>query len=302
MITCKQMSLELYDDVRRFIIKHFKSFEVSPNWLIDRLEFTKTVSAKMSGTDDRYFEEHNRLWYDNDELIAIVNTEGELNGEAFFQISTYDLPDQVLNEMFDFVEERLMIEMNGKNKVLLRIAKEFDKAVTIAKERGFIKENWEEIMCGMDISNKLDVKLPDGYKIVSRNSITSMERSDAHRLSFGYEADEALRKNCADGFDEMMLQADYKEELDLFVINPTGEVVSFSNVWFDEYNKIAILEPVGTIKSEQKKGLGRAVINEGINRVLELGANKLFVGSDQEFYKRIGFEPVFTDLVFSKEK
>jgi len=297
----KQMTSELYPSVREFIIKHYNSFEETPNWLIDRLEFTYTVSKLMSGTDNQYFEEHNRLWYADDELIAVVNTEGELGGEAFFQTSTFDYPKSLLCEMFEFVEEKLMLEIDGEVQVKLRLNNNFEAAITMAKERGYAQGDWEEVLTGLDLIEEREVKLPEGYEIVTRKLITSEQRAMAHQQSFGYEADDELTRNCVVGFDAMMLQPDYRDDLDLFVLNPEKEVAAFANVWLDHKNHIGIFEPVGTVKSEVRKGLGRAILHEGMNRALKLGANKMYVGSDQEFYKSLGFVPDAVDLVFIKK-
>jgi len=49
-------------------------------------------------------------------------------------------------------------------------------------------------------------------------------------------------------------------------------------------------------------GLAKAVIYEGLNRIIKKGATKAFVGSDQQFYQKIGFIPVFRDNVWEKIK
>jgi predicted N-acetyltransferase YhbS len=53
-----------------------------------------------------------------------------------------------------------------------------------------------------------------------------------------------------------------------------------------------VLEPVGTIPEFRRKGLAFWLIDEGERRVSKLGARKLYVGSDQDFYRAIGFKVV----------
>ncbi|WP_141651580.1 GNAT family N-acetyltransferase [Paenibacillus sp. Mc5Re-14] len=61
-----------------------------------------------------------------------------------------------------------------------------------------------------------------------------------------------------------------------FRISDANEVASFTTLWYDELNKIGILEPVGTIPKYRKIGLGKAVIYEAIKRVKDKGVERIF--------------------------
>ena len=84
---------------------------------------------------------------------------------------------------------------------------------------------------------------------------------------------------------------DYQPSLDIYLVAPDGEYVCFCIAWWDEVNLTASLEPVGTALAHRRKGFARAVVYEAIRRVADLGARRVFVGSDQEFYLSIGFVP-----------
>jgi predicted N-acetyltransferase YhbS len=75
----------------------------------------------------------------------------------------------------------------------------------------------------------------------------------------------------------------------------------FCIAWWDEHNRIAMLEPVGTVPEHRRKGLARAVVLEAIRRVAALGVEKVFVGSDQEFYLSLGFELKYARHDWEKE-
>ena len=74
------------------------------------------------------------------------------------------------------------------------------------------------------------------------------------------------------------------------------EPVAYCSLWYDNQTDYAYLEPVCTVPEHRHKGLAKAIIYEALNRVKELGAKKVYVLSDQEFYKKIGmkFEKHFT--------
>jgi len=94
---------------------------------------------------------------------------------------------------------------------------------------------------------------------------------------------------------------DYMASLDICVVDESNSIAAFATFWFDDKNLIASLEPLGTISTYHKKGLGKALLHEGINRLKDLGAQKLHVGSDEEFYKKIGFTRESITEIWEKE-
>jgi GNAT superfamily N-acetyltransferase len=71
----------------------------------------------------------------------------------------------------------------------------------------------------------------------------------------------------------------YRRDLDLVAVAPDGELASFCTVWFDDVNRTGVFEPVGTAPAHQRRGLGKAVMCEGLRRLKCLGATLATVGS-----------------------
>jgi predicted N-acetyltransferase YhbS len=84
-------------------------------------------------------------------------------------------------------------------------------------------------------------------------------------------------------------------------LDPNSEIASFAGVWYDDLNRIAQLEPVGTIPKYRRMGLAKAVIYEGINRARKMGANIMYVGSNQQFYLSIGFSVIYSKEIWLKK-
>ena len=59
-------------------------------------------------------------------------------------------------------------------------------------------------------------------------------------------------------------------------------------------NRIAYVKPVATDPAYRRKGPVAAAVQERLRRCRALGARAAFVGSDQEFYRALGFEKIFT--------
>lgn len=86
----------------------------------------------------------------------------------------------------------------------------------------------------------------------------------------------------------------YRRDLDLVAISPEGEVASFCTIWYDDFSRMGYFEPVGTVGVHRRKGLGKAVLLEGLKRLWNLGAELACVSSYSEpahaLYSSVGFE------------
>ena len=85
----------------------------------------------------------------------------------------------------------------------------------------------------------------------------------------------------------------YRRDLDLVAVAPDSELAAFCTLWFDDVTRTAAFEPVGTHPAHQRKGLGKAIMAEGLRRVQRLGATLAAVGSYSEaagaLYAAVGF-------------
>jgi mycothiol synthase len=85
----------------------------------------------------------------------------------------------------------------------------------------------------------------------------------------------------------------YRRDLDIVAIAPDGSVASFCTVWFDDVTRSGVFEPVATVPEHQRRGLGQAVMCEGLRRLKRMGATQAMVGSYSEaagkLYASVGF-------------
>jgi mycothiol synthase len=88
----------------------------------------------------------------------------------------------------------------------------------------------------------------------------------------------------------------YTPELDLVAVLPEGTFASYCICWLDTVSKIGEFEPVGTHSAFRGKGLGKAVMLEGLRRLKASGMQTAIVysvGSNQasrKLYESVGFE------------
>ena len=88
----------------------------------------------------------------------------------------------------------------------------------------------------------------------------------------------------------------YHPERDIVVVSPDGKFAAFANGRMDPISKLAELEPVGVHPDYRQKGLGKAIVYEGIRRLQQHGAEAIVIlgaaSSDAatNLYDSIGFE------------
>lgn len=99
----------------------------------------------------------------------------------------------------------------------------------------------------------------------------------------------------------------YARERDLVAVGPQGRVGSFCVIWLDPANKVGLFEPVGTHPDFQRKGLGRAVMCEGLRRMKAAGMTTAIVCAECDnpaaigLYESLGFRIVNKLLSYEKK-
>jgi GNAT superfamily N-acetyltransferase len=122
------------------------------------------------------------------------------------------------------------------------------------------------------------LQLPDGFTVQGvRNLDDGRLRAGVTHGAFRPHAD-------WDGYWAAYAQfigsAAYDGERDLFVRSPDGRGASACTIWFDPVNGVGLFEPVGTHPDFQGKGLGKAVMAEGMRRMKAAGMRRAIVGFD----------------------
>jgi len=87
----------------------------------------------------------------------------------------------------------------------------------------------------------------------------------------------------------------YNPQQDIVVSAPDGRIASFCKLWLDPVNRVGNFEPVGTHPDFQRRGLGRAVMLEGLHRLQAWGMTSAILGTGVKnvpairLYEDVGF-------------
>ncbi len=122
------------------------------------------------------------------------------------------------------------------------------------------------------------ITLPDGFTVQGvRNADDGRLRARVTHGAFG--ANSNWEDDAAE-YARFMCSTVYDGERDLFVRSPDGRGAAACTIWFDPVNAVGLFEPVGTHPDFQRRGLGKAVMVEGMRRMQAAGMRRAVVGFD----------------------
>ncbi len=273
-----------YLKVREFLFRINKEKLQSPNFPWGRWEWMIGHGC----LNDRYLHKIG-IWEDNGEIVALATYESEL-GDGFFCLD--ERYASLKAGMLDFALTSLHKE--GKFRAILGDRdREFQR---IARRMGFWPTRDVEHMAAIDISDSLHYSLPEGYSIVSMADDWKWEQY--HRCmwrGFNHPGEPDPSDDAIAVRKRMLSGPGVNPELVICVVAPDGNYVSHCGTWYMPGETYALVEPVATDPDYRKMGLGRAAVLEAVIRCGKLGAKQALVGSNQQFYYSIGFDPIHTE-------
>jgi GNAT superfamily N-acetyltransferase len=291
--------------IRDFLKTNLYAFGKPVNWGIERWNWGRYHPSVYWADDPArtaaciaHFEGAVGIWENGrGDIMGVANTEAPVpNDEAFFQRSPGC--DFLLEDMLDYAESALVDPVKKNLQVAIY---EHDSALlALAAKRGYRKDpdsgnHWAEYTIGPTPA----LSMPEGFAVSSMAEGGNVaERCKVQGLGFNHPDPTVWNKPAE--YREVQKAPDYRADLDLFTIAPNGEYASCCIVWYDDVNRTAFFEPVCTDARYRRRGLGRAVMMEGIRRVARLGAVRAFVNSSQEFYRCVGFAMELATFTWKK--
>ncbi len=177
-----------------------------------------------------------------------------------------------------------------------------DDPLTLRLERrGYVgRDHFTVFTYSLDVQPPPPI-LPDGFTFLeAMRPEWADRRADVHFNSFNPS------KMTAQAYAHFMTAPDYDPELDVVVVAPDGRFAAFSMCWIEPLTKIGSHEPVGTRGEMQRRGLGRAVMLEGLRRMRARGMSVATVltnttnTGNMAFYELLGFKRV--NSIYKYEK
>jgi ribosomal protein S18 acetylase RimI-like enzyme len=156
---------------------------------------------------------------------------------------------------------------------------------------GFVADDGSSGITWMNAEDRPDVAaLPEGFALVNRAEETTKPHP--------------MRRRSGEGVEARLRQCSlYDPALDLAVEAADGQAAGYSLFWFDPVTEVGLVEPMRVEDAYQRRGLARAMLTAGVDRLAKRGARRLKVGYGTEvaraLYVGAGFRVTATSRSYS---
>jgi mycothiol synthase len=204
-------------------------------------------------------------------------------GSAHFQVDPGLRTSELEVEMLDLAEHRRAESLpDGSRRLAVWAFAEDSSRTGLLAKRGYHQGEWPESIRRRWLDAPIpEVPVAPGYTIRSLgDGLELLERCYASGLGF-HEGDIRVAvDNRADPswYRNIQNAPLYRRDLDIVAVAPDGSIAAFCTVWFDDVTRSGVFEPVATVPAHQRRGLGKAVMAEGLRRLKRMGAVVASVG------------------------
>lgn len=174
--------------------------------------------------------------------------------------------------------------------------------VAFLERNGFMRDEFHYLLLYRDLHIPIPTsELPEGWTVRSVGGEDEWhERVETHREVW-YPSRVTL-----EAYGRMRAIPGYNADLDIVAVTPDGTFAGYCICWLDRVNRYGEFEPVGTRPAHRGRGIGKAVLNEGLRRLHNLGAERAFVVSvasnvaSKRLYESVGFIVGDTEYLYCK--
>jgi len=220
------------------------------------------------------------LWVNTDgRLAAVLHPEGP--GEAFLQVHPAWRSTDLEVAMMSVAETQFAVtQTDGRQRLVIWARQDDALRQDLLQRRGYARGDHPEFQRRRCMDKPIPrFQPPTGYTLRALGD--ESEHPARSWLSWkAFHPDEPDERYEGWAWYRNVQRAPlYRRDLDLVAVAPDGELAAFCTLWFDDVTRTAAFEPVGTHPAHQRRGLGKALMAEGLRRVRDLGATLCTVGS-----------------------
>jgi predicted N-acetyltransferase YhbS len=299
-MSIKFRNYDLLQDYRRvdeFLIAHYQPNNADGNWIEPAWEYMHGHAYLDQTSLDKI-----GIWEEAGEIVGVAHYES-IPGEAFFEFH----PDyrHLREVMLDHAEANLTgISRQDGRKYLRAYVNDYDEALlSLVKVRGHTRDaEATRPMYQFAIPDPFPViSLPAGFRLTSLAE--ECDWAKVNRViwrGFNHKGEPPSSDEMLEERRKMFDTPTARRDLKIAVASPKGDFVAFCGMFYEPACQFAYVEPVATDPDFRRLGLGKAAVLEGIRRCGALGATAAYVGSDQEFYKALGFKKIYNSECWIK--
>lgn len=241
------------------------------SWQVARLDYWRFFGNTSFEHDD--LTKTICLWETGAGQVAAFITP-ESRGLVYIQVHPDFRSPELENDMLQAAEQHLA-EPDGKGgqQVTVWAHQTDNMRIEALLNRGYVRGDWPEHQFRRCLEDDIpDAPPASGYRIRSLGDESELPaRSWVSWRAFHPEEPDANYLGW-EWYPNIQRCPLYRRDLDLVVEAANGELAAFTTIWYDDVTRTGYFEPVGVSPEHQRKGLGRAVMTEGLRRLKHMGA------------------------------
>ena len=261
----------LSEEKREHINWNWARFE----WMAGHPEFDKSLIGSIG------------LWLDAGRIVGAAVYDMYF-GEAFCGA----LPGY--EALYPQILEYACRALRDESGLAVAISAESGREIAAAEAAGFSPTEQTETVMRAELEGPLAPTLPKGFSFAPLDLTKGDPREIQWLFWRGFDHGGDLAEFEADYERTMRLglmkRPHFDADLSVAALSPGGEPAACCCLWYQKGTDYAYVEPVCTVPEYRGRGLGAAVVTEALRRAREKGAQRAYVISDMDFYKKLGFE------------
>lgn len=229
------------------------------------------------------FEKVTVTWQTEDgKLAAVLHPIG--HDEVRLHIHPLYRTPELEEEAFAYAEEHYHdVTGDGRRYLYMPVVRGDSLRQAVLERRGFkLQTGW-----GHHYWRNLEAPLPEkvlpkGFEIRSMGGIEEHPaRSWASWRAFHPDEPDADYQG-HEWYQNIQMAPLYRRDLDIVAVAPNHDIAAFTTIFYDDYTRSAITVVVGTSADHWRKGFGKAVLIEGMQRLKQMGCTRVFSTAHEE--------------------
>jgi mycothiol synthase len=220
------------------------------------------------------------IWEIDGKVAAVLHpvdwNEARLHVHPSFR--TPALEDAMLSRAEESLPDR---SLDGKRTLYVPVFSTDTARQEVLARRGYARQNGRVHHWSRDLDAPLpEVPAAPGYAIRSMGDLSEHPaRSWASWRAFHADEPDADYDGDWSWVRNVQSAPLYRRDLDIVAAAPNGDIAAFCTIYYDDYTRSAVSVLVGTAAEHQRRGLGRAVMFEGLRRLQRLGCIRVFANA-----------------------
>jgi len=246
------------------------------------------------------FDQVTTAWETEDgQFAAVLHPFG--NGEIRLHIHPHFRSLELEDEIFAFAEQHYPEKTKNGKYIIAPVFADDALRQEVLTRREFIRRPGWNHHYWRDLTTPLPASVtPTGYHIRSMGDESEQpSRSWCSWRAFHSDEPDSNYDGDYSWYQNIQSAPLYRRDLDIVAAAPNSEIAAFCTIYYDDYTRSAVTVLVGVAAEHWQRGLGKAVMFEGMQRLKHLGCTRIFSTANEvpadELYRSVMTDMKVTD-------